>query len=67
MGASVSTPAAPTVKAEVVTAAPPQGCPMHKEAQPVKGSAVGVIKLLTIILSLCYIVFKIIVNSMNKL
>lgn len=38
MGASVSTPAAPTVNAEAVTAAPPHGCPMHKEAQPLKGS-----------------------------
>lgn len=49
MGASVSTPTAPTVKAEAVTATPPQGCPMHREAQPAKGSAVGA----TINLSLC--------------
>uniref|UniRef100_A0A3B5BB33 Holocytochrome c-type synthase n=1 Tax=Stegastes partitus TaxID=144197 RepID=A0A3B5BB33_9TELE len=38
MGASVSTPAAPTVRAEAMMAAPPQGCPMHQEAQPVKAS-----------------------------
>lgn len=49
MGASVSTLAAPTVNAEAVTAAPPQGCPMHREAQPVKGRAVGVIVLLNVI------------------
>ncbi|XP_071341685.1 holocytochrome c-type synthase [Trachinotus anak] len=35
MGASVSTPAAPTVRAEAMMAAPPQGCPMHQEAKPV--------------------------------
>ncbi|XP_062235746.1 holocytochrome c-type synthase [Platichthys flesus] len=34
MGASMSTHAAPTVMAEAMTAAPPQGCPMHKEAEP---------------------------------
>lgn len=39
MGASLSTPAAPTVRAEAMMAAPPQGCPMHQEAQPVKGAA----------------------------
>lgn len=35
----MSTPAAPTVRAEAMMAAPPQGCPMHQEAQPVKGAA----------------------------
>ncbi|XP_024117533.1 cytochrome c-type heme lyase isoform X1 [Oryzias melastigma] len=35
MGASVSTPAAPTVQAEAVAAAP-QGCPMHQEVQILK-------------------------------
>ncbi|XP_060949532.1 holocytochrome c-type synthase [Limanda limanda] len=34
MGASMSVHAAPTVKAEAMMADPPQGCPMHKEAQP---------------------------------
>ncbi|CAB1441403.1 unnamed protein product [Pleuronectes platessa] len=34
MGASMSTHAAPTVMAEAMMAAPPQGCPMHKEAEP---------------------------------
>ncbi|XP_034416327.1 cytochrome c-type heme lyase isoform X2 [Cyclopterus lumpus] len=38
MGASLSTPAAPTVWAEAMTAAPPQGCPMDQEAPPVKVS-----------------------------
>ncbi|KAK9528194.1 hypothetical protein VZT92_014682 [Zoarces viviparus] len=38
MGASLSTSAAPTVRAEAMMAAPPQGCPMHQEAQPVKVS-----------------------------
>ncbi|CAK6969176.1 holocytochrome c-type synthase [Scomber scombrus] len=38
MGASMSTPAALTVRAEAMMAAPPQGCPMHQEAQPVKVS-----------------------------
>ncbi|XP_075941537.1 holocytochrome c-type synthase isoform X2 [Anarhichas minor] len=38
MGASLSTPAAPTVRAEAMMATPPQGCPMHQEAQPVKVS-----------------------------
>lgn len=37
MGASTSTPTAPTVQAEAVIATPPQGCPMHKENQSVKG------------------------------
>lgn len=50
MGASGSTPAAPTVRAEAVTASPPQGCPMHREAQPVKGSAAVATRLLTIIM-----------------
>lgn len=36
MGASVSTPAAPTVRAEAMMAVPPQGCPMHQEAPPLK-------------------------------
>lgn len=35
----MSTPAAPTVRAEAMMTAPPQGCPMHQEAQPVKGAA----------------------------
>lgn len=34
----MSTPAAPTVRAEAMVAAPPQGCPMHQEPQPVKVS-----------------------------
>lgn len=38
MGASLSTPDAPTVRAEAMMAVPPQGCPMHQEAQPVKGA-----------------------------
>ncbi|XP_063769020.1 holocytochrome c-type synthase isoform X1 [Eleginops maclovinus] len=39
MGASYSTNAAPTVRAEaMMAAAPPQGCPMHQEAPPVKVS-----------------------------
>ncbi|KAM7390847.1 hypothetical protein PAMA_008847 [Pampus argenteus] len=37
MGASMSTPPAPTVRAEAM-ASPPQGCPMHQEAQPIKVS-----------------------------
>lgn len=41
MGASLSTPTAPTVNAEAMMAAPPQGCPMHQEAQAVKGAAAG--------------------------
>ena len=40
MGGSSSSPVA-TVGAEATMAAPPHGCPMHKEAQPVKGTAVG--------------------------
>uniref|UniRef100_A0A672FE50 Holocytochrome c-type synthase n=1 Tax=Salarias fasciatus TaxID=181472 RepID=A0A672FE50_SALFA len=38
MGASVSAPAAPTVRAEAMVAVPPQGCPMHQEAPPIKVS-----------------------------
>lgn len=38
MGASSSSPVAAPVGAEAMMAAPPQGCPMHKEAQPVKGT-----------------------------
>ncbi|XP_068438076.1 holocytochrome c-type synthase-like isoform X3 [Clinocottus analis] len=38
MGASLSTPAASTVWAEGIMASPPQGCPMHQEAPPVKVS-----------------------------
>ncbi|XP_061821079.1 holocytochrome c-type synthase isoform X2 [Nerophis lumbriciformis] len=38
MGSSLSSPAAPTVRAEAMMAVPPQGCPMHKEDQPVKVS-----------------------------
>ncbi|TNN39589.1 Cytochrome c-type heme lyase [Liparis tanakae] len=38
MGASLSTPAAPTVWAEAVAAAPPQGCPMHQAAPPATAS-----------------------------
>lgn len=45
MGASLSSPAAPAVRAEAMMAAPPQGCPMHQEAQPVKGTAVGRMRL----------------------
>lgn len=37
MGASLSTPAAATVRAEAMMAVP-QGCPMHQETQPVKVS-----------------------------
>lgn len=37
MGASFSSPA-PSVQAEAMVAAPPQGCPMHQEAQPAKGN-----------------------------
>ncbi|KAM9775290.1 holocytochrome c-type synthase isoform X2 [Syngnathus typhle] len=36
MGALTSTPATSTVQAEAMIATPPQGCPMHKENQPVK-------------------------------
>lgn len=36
----MSTPAAPTVRAEAMMAVPPQGCPMHQEAQPVKGETI---------------------------
>ncbi|XP_032359850.1 holocytochrome c-type synthase isoform X1 [Etheostoma spectabile] len=36
MGASLSTPAAPSVRAEAMVATPPPGCPMHQEAQPGK-------------------------------
>ncbi|KAG7525454.1 hypothetical protein JOB18_026957 [Solea senegalensis] len=35
MGASTSTPTAPTVQADAMMATPPQGCPMHHEAKPV--------------------------------
>ncbi|XP_077592131.1 holocytochrome c-type synthase isoform X2 [Stigmatopora nigra] len=38
MGASTSTPAAPTVRAEAILSNPPQACPMHKENPPVKVS-----------------------------
>lgn len=37
MGASSSTPSAPTVQAQAMMASPPQGCPMHQEAKPVTG------------------------------
>ncbi len=50
MGASLSTPAAPTVRAEAMMAAPPQGCPMHQEAQPVKGTAARGMRMLLIML-----------------
>lgn len=40
MGASSSSQSAPAVRAEAIVAAPPQGCPMHQDAQPVKGIAV---------------------------
>ncbi|KAM9712209.1 holocytochrome c-type synthase isoform 1-T1 [Menidia menidia] len=36
MGSAVSTPSALTVKAEVMMANPPEGCPMHQEVKPVK-------------------------------
>ncbi|XP_056155514.1 holocytochrome c-type synthase [Lampris incognitus] len=38
MGASVSTPVTPTVKADSVMLSPPQGAPVHQEPQPVKVS-----------------------------
>uniref|UniRef100_A0A3P8VCK8 Holocytochrome c-type synthase n=1 Tax=Cynoglossus semilaevis TaxID=244447 RepID=A0A3P8VCK8_CYNSE len=38
MGASSSTPSAPTVQAQAMMASPPQGCPMHQEAKPVTAS-----------------------------
>lgn len=41
MGAYSSSPATPEVRAEAVSAAPPQGCPMHQDAQPAKGTAAG--------------------------
>lgn len=41
MGASFSSPAAPTVRAEAVVAMPPQGGPIHQQAQPAKGVARG--------------------------
>ena len=50
MGASASTPAAPTVRAEAMMAVPPQECPMHQEAKPVPGSAAGGSRLYSIIL-----------------
>ncbi|XP_068604144.1 holocytochrome c-type synthase-like [Brachionichthys hirsutus] len=37
MGASVSTPVPPTVRAEATVAAPPQGCPTHQAGRPVEG------------------------------
>lgn len=45
MGASLSSDAGPAVRAEAIMAAPPQGCPMHQEAQPAKGTALGQIRL----------------------
>ncbi|XP_053716311.1 holocytochrome c-type synthase [Synchiropus splendidus] len=39
MGSTLSSPSAPTVSAEAIAIAPPQGCPMHnKDVQPVKVS-----------------------------
>lgn len=57
MGAFVSTPAAPTVRAEAMMAAPPQGCPMHQEAKPVTGSAAGGARLLTVVIALYHTIF----------
>ncbi|XP_033841659.1 holocytochrome c-type synthase-like isoform X1 [Periophthalmus magnuspinnatus] len=37
MGASLTSPASSTVRAEAI-AVPPQGCPMHQDSQPVKAS-----------------------------
>lgn len=52
MGASLSTQATPTVKAEATMASPPQGCPMHQEAREVKGTIKeSSLELLTIELS----------------
>lgn len=67
MGSTISSPAAPTVRAEAMMAVPPQGCPMHQEAQPVKGTAAvertGLLVTTDIIMKYSYIMLCHVIRS----